>query len=43
MTSVAGEILTLQERAGGKIEEPRANHAAPPPDLGDIAEIQRIM
>ena len=38
----AVEIPALGERARGEIEQPRGDHAAAPPDLGDVAQIQVV-
>src|SRR5260370_801045 len=40
-TGETGEIRTREQGVGGEIEEPGANHTAPPPHLGTVGKTQR--
>ena len=35
-----GQLSILAQRRGGEIEQPRADDAATPPDLGDLGDVK---
>src|ERR1700761_2487709 len=37
------EARVANQRSGGQAEQPRANHAAAPPDLRDLGQIQVVL
>src|SRR5689334_14977682 len=39
----ASEVWAVEKRRGGEIEQPRGDHAAPAPQLGNLREVELVL